>query len=239
MASLGLSISLTCSRRHVHTQCHSFSTYLALYFSSPSFVNIRNRGEKNRSFDLPAPASYLPRCVCVFAFTLHVSWSNYDCRVGYQRYIHTEIYTKRKKIRRYTRGQRKHCFTATVELGDKIVHRERTIIFVSLRNTRCPRAQRRKKGESRVYIHTPFCLRTFGTTVSNNTNRHWRGVTPRCKLSSPSRRHRAFFYFRAHLAYDTANTHDLRGKKRRSWLFTKHSPRHSLARNFSTNFEET
>lgn len=160
---------------------HSFSTYLALYLSfSPSFVNIRSRegggrGGKNRSFDLPVPTSYLSCCSSLhFAYIFYRSQNN-----------------KKRYNKRDTRvNRRKHCFTATVSrpFDDKIVV-ESAPLFLYLRSTRCPRAPRRAR--ERVMYSGSVCSRVSDRPFTNNTNRHWRGVTPRCKLS-PSRRHRAF-----------------------------------------------
>lgn len=118
------------------THSHSFSTYLALYLSfSPSFVNMRSRGgEKNRSFDLPVPTSYLSCCSSLyFAYITIVKITRRD--------ITSEIYALTDEN------------TASLPLfRDRSTIRvvESAPLFLYLRSTRCPRAPRRAR-ESHIF----------------------------------------------------------------------------------------
>lgn len=119
------------------THSHSFSTYLALYLSfSPSFVNMRSRGggEKNRSFDLPVPTSYLSCCSSLhFAYITIVKITRRDIR--------SEIHALTDEN------------TASLPLfRDRSTIRvvESAPLFLYLRSTRCPRAPRRAR-ESHIF----------------------------------------------------------------------------------------
>lgn len=175
IASLELSVSLTRSHTVIHSLRISLYISPSLPLSLISGVGRGGGGGKNRSFDLPVPTSYLSCCSSLhFAYIFYRSQNN-----------------KKRYNKRDTRvNRRKHCFTATVSrpFDDKIVV-ESAPLFLYLRSTRCPRAPRRAR--ERVMYSGSVCSRVSDRPFTNNTNRHWRGVTPRCKLS-PSRRHRAF-----------------------------------------------
>lgn len=142
------------------THSHSFSTYLALYLSfSPSFVNIGSRGgEKNRSFDLPVPTSYLSCCSSLhFAYIIVVKITRRD--------ITSEIHALTDEN------------TASLPLfRDRSTIRvvESAPLFLYLRSTRCPRAPRRAR-ESHIFglrLLTSLRSTVYEQHESTLTRRH-------------------------------------------------------------------
>lgn len=142
------------------THSHSFSTYLALYLSfSPSFVNIGSRGgEKNRSFDLPVPTSYLSCCSSLhFAYIIVVKITRRD--------ITSEIHALTDEN------------TASLPLfRDRSTIRvvESAPLFLYLRSTRCPRAPRRAREShiSGLRLLTSLRSTVYEQHESTLTRRH-------------------------------------------------------------------
>lgn len=207
IARLELSVSLT--RSHTQPFILRVSRSVSLSFS-PSFVNIRSRGEKNRSFDLPVPASYLPRCS-----RLYISC---PFQLRSQRVLPCSKYEERYNAR-YTRGQRKHCLTATVPRppDDKIA--ESAPLFSCLRSKHTLSARTAKgKGKSRVVGLCLLANRPFRTRIDIDAASH------HAVNSLPPGGTVAFLLPCTPCVRYSRDTHDLPDEKRGSRLFTKHSP---------------
>lgn len=131
IGSLELSVSLT----HSHTVIHSLRISLYISPSLPlSLIWGVGEGEKNRSFDLPVPTSYLSCCSSLhFAYITIVKITRRDIR--------SEIHALTDEN------------TASLPLfRDRSTIRvvESAPLFLYLRSTRCPRAPRRAR-ESHIF----------------------------------------------------------------------------------------
>lgn len=125
IGSLELSVSLT----HSHTVIHSLRISLYISPSLPLSLISGVGGEKNRSFDLPVPTSYLSCCSSLhFAYIIVVKITRRD--------ITSEIHALTDEN------------TASLPLfRDRSAIRvvESAPLFLYLRSTRCPRAPRRAR----------------------------------------------------------------------------------------------
>lgn len=154
IGSLELSISLT----HSHTVIHSLRISLYISPSLPLSLISGVGGEKNRSFDLPVPTSYLSCCSSLhFAYIIVVKITRRD--------ITSEIHALTDEN------------TASLPLfRDRSTIRvvESAPLFLYLRSTRCPRAPRRAREShiSGLRLLTSLRSTVYEQHESTLTRRH-------------------------------------------------------------------
>lgn len=154
IGSLELSVSLT----HSHTVIHSLRISLYISPSLPLSLISGVGGEKNRSFDLPVPTSYLSCCSSLhFAYIIVVKITRRD--------ITSEIHALTDEN------------TASLPLfRDRSTIRvvESTPLFLYLRSTRCPRAPRRAREShiSGLRLLTSLRSTVYEQHESTLTRRH-------------------------------------------------------------------
>lgn len=154
IGSLELSVSLT----HSHTVIHSLRISLYISPSLPLSLISGVGGEKNRSFDLPVPTSYLSCCSSLhFAYIIVVKITRRD--------ITSEIHALTDEN------------TASLPLfRDRSTIRvvESAPLFLYLRSTRCPRAPRRAREShiSGLRLLTSLRSTVYEQHESTLTRRH-------------------------------------------------------------------
>lgn len=154
IGSLELSVSLT----HSHTVIHSLRISLYISPSLPLSLISGIGGEKNRSFDLPVPTSYLSCCSSLhFAYIIVVKITRRD--------ITSEIHALTDEN------------TASLPLfRDRSTIRvvESAPLFLYLRSTRCPRAPRRAREShiSGLRLLTSLRSTVYEQHESTLTRRH-------------------------------------------------------------------
>lgn len=154
IGSLELSVSLT----HSHTVIHSLRISLYISPSLPLSLISGVGGEKNRSFDLPVPTSYLSCCSSLhFAYIIVVKITRRD--------ITSEI----------------HALTDENTVSLPLFRDRSTIrvvesapLFLYLRSTRCPRAPRRAREShiSGLRLLTSLRSTVYEQHESTLTRRH-------------------------------------------------------------------
>lgn len=154
IGSLELSVSLT----HSHTVIHSLRISLYISPSLPLSLISGVGGEKNRSFDLPVPTSYLSCCSSLhFAYIIVLKITRRD--------ITSEIHALTDEN------------TASLPLfRDRSTIRvvESAPLFLYLRSTRCPRAPRRAREShiSGLRLLTSLRSTVYEQHESTLTRRH-------------------------------------------------------------------